>query len=150
MSRVAAFLGTFVHTPNLGDLKILENHLLTIGPNGEIEHFGQYDKHSELPPNTQILPRTSFFIPTFCDLHLHAPQYLYLGNGLHLPLMEWLDRYAFKAEERLDNDPELARRVYESLAKRLVSLGTGTALLFGTIGEETKCVGAWYYLIPSF
>jgi guanine deaminase len=150
MSRAAAFLGTFVHTPKLGDLKIVDDHLLVISPTGTIERFGPYDGHSELPPKTQILPLGSFLVPAFCDLHLHAPQYLYLGNGLHLPLMEWLDRYAFRAEERLDNDPELARRVYQGLAQRLISLGTGAALLFGTIKEGTKCVNGRCYVLPSF
>ncbi len=80
----------------------------------------------------------SFLLPTFCDLHLHGPQFMYQGNGLDLPLMQWLDRYTFKAEESLDNDVALARSVYEHLARRLIEHGTGAVLLFGTIKEETK------------
>ncbi|KAG6834225.1 hypothetical protein H0H93_011058, partial [Arthromyces matolae] len=82
------------------------------------------------------LPNGSFLIPPFIDLHLHAPQFLYQGTGLHLPLMQWLDEYAYKAEERIDNDPILAQKVYSRLAERLIQNGTGTALLFGTIKEE--------------
>lgn len=52
--------------------------------------------------------------------------------------MQWLDEYAFKAEERIDSDPGLARRVYARLAQRLVEHGTGAVLLFGTIKSETK------------
>ena len=52
--------------------------------------------------------------------------------------MKWLDEYAFKAEEKLDADPVLARKVYTQLAKRLIEHGTGAVLLFGTIREETK------------
>lgn len=85
-----------------------------------------------------VIPRGCFVLPTFCDLHLHAPQYLYQGNGLDLPLMQWLDTYALKAEEQLDHDDMLARRVYRKLGQRLVKNGTGTVLLFGTIREETK------------
>lgn len=58
--------------------------------------------------------------------------------------MEWLNEYAFKAEERLDRDPDLARRVYTRLGERLAENGTGVVLLFGTIKEETK------YVTPSF
>lgn len=90
-------------------------------------------------PPTRI-PRGSFLLPTFCDLHLHAPQFLYQGTGLHLPLMEWLNEYAFKAEERIDADPVLARKVYQRLAARLIEHGTGAVLLFGTIKPETKYV----------
>ena len=70
-------------------------------------------------------------LPAFCDLHLHAPQYLYQGTGLDLPLMQWLDIYALKSEEQLGN-------VYRKLAKRLLTNGTGIVLLFGTINEDTK------------
>lgn len=52
--------------------------------------------------------------------------------------MQWLNEYAFKAEERLDNDSLLAEKVYTRLAQRLIANGTGTVLLFGTIKEETK------------
>lgn len=85
-----------------------------------------------------LIPTGSFILPTFCDLHLHAPQFLYQGTGLHLPLMEWLNEYAFKAEESLDQDADLARRTYTRLGERLVENGTGAVLLFGTIKEETK------------
>lgn len=95
---------------------------------------------------TVVIPNGSFLLPTFCDLHLHAPQFLYQGTGLHLPLMQWLNKYAFQAEERLDMDSSLAKRVYKQLAKRLIENGTGAVLLFGTIKEETKFVSvrcAW-------
>jgi guanine deaminase len=85
-----------------------------------------------------LIPEGSFLLPTFCDLHLHAPQFLYQGTGLHLPLMEWLNKYAFQAEERIDLDPGLAKRVYERLATRLIENGTGMVVLFGTIRENTK------------
>lgn len=54
--------------------------------------------------------------------------------------MEWLNEYAFKAEEKLDANPDLAERVYRRLARRLIEGGTGAVSLFGTIKEETKSV----------
>jgi guanine deaminase len=85
-----------------------------------------------------VLSEGEFLLPTFVDLHLHAPQFLYQGTGLHLPLMQWLDEYAFKAEERMDADPVLAHNVYQRLAQKLIENGTGAVLLFGTLKEETK------------
>jgi len=58
--------------------------------------------------------------------------------------MEWLDEYAFKAEEKLDADPDLAERVYRRLARRLIESGTGAVSLFGTIKEETKSVVSFH------
>lgn len=52
--------------------------------------------------------------------------------------MQWLEEYAFKSEERIDTDKNLAERVYSHLAKRLKENGTGAVLLFGTIKAETK------------
>ncbi|KDQ62526.1 hypothetical protein JAAARDRAFT_170957 [Jaapia argillacea MUCL 33604] len=138
------FRGAFVHCPSLGVVEMLSDHLL--GKAGFIVHFAPATTehsenliaHSSVRP--VIIPSGNFIMPTFCDLHLHAPQYLYQGTGLHLPLMTWLNEYAFKAEERLDNDPALARTVYERLAQRLLESGTGAVLLFGTIKEATNLI----------
>jgi guanine deaminase len=64
--------------------------------------------------------------------------------------MEWLNEYAFKAEEKLDADSDLAERVYRRLARRLVENGTGAVSLFGTIKEETKSVVRFHFevLLP--
>lgn len=112
---------------------------------GHISHFDHASTtlsrsllSNESVDHITVIPPGSFILPTFCDLHLHAPQFLYQGTGLHLPLMEWLNEYAFKAEESLDQDADLARLVYTRLGERLVENGTGAVLLFGTIKEETK------------
>lgn len=86
----------------------------------------------------QRLPLYSFLLPTFADLHIHAPQYLYAGTGLDLPLMQWLDTYTYAAEERVDADHALASRLYQRLVKRLIQSGTGCIVAFGTIGVQAK------------
>lgn len=110
-------------------------HIEYVGPETSPEAVDIIEGSSD---NVVVIPKGSFLVPTFCDLHLHAPQFLYQGTGLHLPLMKWLDEYAFKAEEKMDADPKLAHKVYTRLAQRLVEHGTGAVLLFGTIKEETK------------
>jgi guanine deaminase len=157
------YQGDFVHTETLSDLRICRDYLLgrlhrvsltltllpqcisAVDSTGHISHFEPAStEHSrsllskESEDDIVRIPSGSFVLPTFCDLHLHAPQFLYQGTGLHLPLMEWLNEYAFKAEESLDQDADLARRVYTRLGERLVENGTGAVLLFGTIKEETK------------
>lgn len=146
MEAAKIFVGTFVQVSKLGSgLEIYPSHLLATNSAGVITDFvdssSDRAKHllSSIPSSSHhAINHTSFFLPTFSDLHLHAPQTLYLGTGLHLPLMQWLDEYAYKAEERLDADPVLARKVYKRLAERLIENGTGAALMFGTIKEETK------------
>ncbi|KAJ7245036.1 hypothetical protein B0H12DRAFT_1022109 [Mycena haematopus] len=137
--------GTFAHTPRLGELEILRDYLLVTNTSGVITHF----QPAQLPESQTVLqeslpcvtlPPGTLILPNFVDLHLHAAQFMYQGNGLDLPLMQWLNEYAFKAEERLDEDPALARRVYTRLARRLIANGTGTVLLFGTIKQETNLI----------
>ncbi|KAF5315046.1 hypothetical protein D9619_007411 [Psilocybe cf. subviscida] len=139
---------TFVHTPELDVLEVLHNYLAAIDDDGHISYLGPFNSNestaflSGISKGVELVnvPEGSFILPTFSDLHLHAPQFLYQGTGLDLPLMQWLDNYALKAELRLDNDPILARRVYTRLASRLKENGTGTVLLFGTIKEETNLI----------
>ncbi|KIK57171.1 hypothetical protein GYMLUDRAFT_46417 [Collybiopsis luxurians FD-317 M1] len=136
--------GTFVHCPKLGALEILKDWLIAIDNFGCIIHC----EHIESPKSAELvqlhghllvtIPPGSFVLPLFNDLHLHAPQFLYQGNGLDLPLLEWLHQYAFKAEERLDINPELARKVYRRLGQRLVEAGTGAICLFGTLNAKTN------------
>ncbi|KAF8527600.1 Metallo-dependent hydrolase [Hysterangium stoloniferum] len=140
------FVGSFVGCIGPNSLEIFNNHILKINDFGYISGFFPCESDQgrlileSVASNAscKFLPKYSFMIPTFCDLHLHAPQMLYLGSGLHLPLMEWLDRYAYRAEERIDSDLNLASRVYKRLARRLVEHGTGAALLFGTIRTESN------------
>ncbi|KAF7314425.1 Amidohydro-rel domain-containing protein [Mycena kentingensis (nom. inval.)] len=143
MQRCLSIRGTFIHTPQLGQVDILHDYLLSVcsvtNDAGVIALFEPAQSQPELA-NCTTLPCGQFIIPAFVDTHLHAPQFLYQGNGLHLPLMEWLTEYAFKAEERLDSDPILARKVYTRLARRLRELGTSTILFFGTIKEETNLI----------
>ncbi|KAK4684286.1 guanine deaminase, partial [Tremellales sp. Uapishka_1] len=138
------FRGTFVDAPSPGALRIHQDHLLAVSPEGTITAFCPADDAalsaaSSACPITH-LPRHSFLLPTFTDLHLHCPQYLYAGTGLDLPLMEWLDKYTYVAEERIDSDEELAGRVYGRLMERLKRAGTGCVVGFGTIGVKANLI----------
>jgi len=140
-------IGDFVHFPTLGQIEIFRNHVLVIDDNG----FIKVNLHASVAHKQQgrltdegheviVIPKGSFLVPTFCDLHLHAPQFMYQGTGLHLPLMNWLNEYAFKAEEKIDSDPDLALKVYDRLAQRLIENGTGAVVLFGTINEKSNLI----------
>ena len=138
MVNASSFRGTFIDTPSLGELAIYYGYTLSYNSEGYITYFGPSVNASVDANQQDEIPPGSFLFPTFTDLHLHAPQYLYQGNGLDLPLMQWLDAYTYAAEDKLDSDPILARKVYTSLAKRLVKNGTGAISFFGTIKTDTK------------
>jgi hypothetical protein len=42
----------------------------------------------------------ALILPGMVDLHLHAPQYRFAGLGMDLPLLQWLQHYAYPEEEK--------------------------------------------------
>ncbi|MDR0840469.1 MAG: amidohydrolase family protein [Christensenellaceae bacterium] len=77
--------------------------------------------------------------PSFCDLHLHAPQFPMLGTGMDLQLLEWLSTYTFPLEARFV-DTAYAQRVYRKLARALVRRGTTRVCMFSSIHREATLV----------
>lgn len=73
-----------------------------------------------------------YLLPGLVDLHVHAPQWAQTGTGFDAPLEAWLEKYTFALEARFA-DLAWAERVYSHLVDRLLSLGTTTAVYYGTI-----------------
>lgn len=81
----------------------------------------------------------ALIVQTFADLHLHAPQYPMLGTGMDLPLLDWLDNYAFPTEGRFA-DPDYARSVYRQLAHELASHGTTRVSMFSSLHTDATLI----------
>nr|WP_326127671.1 amidohydrolase family protein [uncultured Oscillibacter sp.] len=73
------------------------------------------------------------------DLHLHAPQYPMMGMGMDLPLLDWLNTYAFPTESRFA-DPDYAREVYRRLAGDLIANGTTRVCMFSSLHREATLI----------
>lgn len=76
-------------------------------------------------------------IPSFIDLHLHAPQYMQMGIGLNLELIDWLEQYTFMLEGRFA-DVNYAKKVYPHFVDALYEVGTLRSCIFGTIHDEAN------------
>lgn len=74
-------------------------------------------------------------IPSFMDLHIHAPQYAYNGLGMDEELVGWLDRYAFPEEAKF-SDPDYARKIYSRVVHDLWKYGSTRAVVFGSLHKE--------------
>ncbi|KAJ3008026.1 hypothetical protein HKX48_008815 [Thoreauomyces humboldtii] len=139
MSRI--YYGTFVHALGPSTLQFLEDTALLVSDAGVISRI----EPSTLPLSPNLLSLSSyppvvlgpdeFFIPGFIDTHVHAPQYVYAGAGTDVPLMMWLEKYAFPAEQQM-RVPAYARDVYGKLVDRTLRNGTTTAMYFATIDVE--------------
>ena len=91
--------GTIITADANDKINITENGVIITDKAGVIQGVFAADA---LPPayqNADIENFGSRIITTsFCDMHLHAPQYPMLGLGMDLPLMQWLYNYTFRTE----------------------------------------------------
>ena len=134
---ITVLKGHIISAPELGKLEITENGYLVLD-DGVI--VGVY---SELPECWQNAPLTDYgnklILQSFADMHFHAPQYPMMSVGLDLPLLDWLNRYAFKTEAKY-SDTGYAREVYAILAQRLLHYGTTRVVAFSSLHTDATLV----------
>lgn len=136
------FYGNFIHTKSISSLEILKNVVVEVSEKGLIssitkrENFDE-QKYQQGYERIHLKP-SQFMIPGFVDTHTHAPQYINLGIGIDLPLLQWLQTYTFPQEKRF-KDLKHATHVYDKCVKRHLMNGTTTCCYYGTIHlEATK------------
>lgn len=127
--------GCFIHTVN-GKLEILENRYVTV-KDGKISSISETkpDGDYEIINTT----KTQIIVPGLVDAHVHASQYTYCGCGFDIPLLQWLNKYAFPHESKL-SDPDFAKRVYSTVVRRTLAAGTTTATYFATIDVNSSII----------
>lgn len=122
--------GNIIHTPDSSKLSCHPNSYLVAEDNQIAGIF------RELPEKYADVPVSDYgdrlIIPGLCDMHVHAPQFVYRGLGLDLQLMDWLNRYAFPTEARFA-DENYARIYYKAFADEMAKSGTTRAVVFGTL-----------------
>ena len=129
--------GNLLHAPAFGTLETIPHGYLVL-EDGVIRGL-----FPVLPEAYAGCPVTdygeSLIMPSFADLHLHAPQYVMMGMGMDLPLLEWLDAYTFRTEARFE-DTAYARRVYRQLASDLIASGTTRVSMFSSRHTDATLV----------
>ncbi len=79
--------------------------------------------------------KNALIIPGLVDTHVHYPQCEIIA-AYGTQLLDWLERYTFPAEQRF-HDPDHGAWVAEFFLNQLLSNGTTTALVFGTVHPES-------------
>ena len=129
--------GHIVDAPAFGELKITENGYLVL-KDGKIENI-----FAELPEAYHDALVTDYsdkiVMPSFADMHMHAPQYAMLGMGMDLPLLDWLNTYTFKTEAAF-KDTAYAREVYRALAAEMIDNGTTRVCAFSSLHREATLI----------
>ncbi len=97
------------------------------------------DTYKELPEIYKYLPLTDYgddlVIPGLVDMHTHAPQYTFVGLGMDMELIDWLNRNTFPEESKYA-DREYARRAYEIFCRDLLAGATTRACIYATVHKE--------------
>ena len=129
--------GNIICTPAMGKLETVERGWLGL-EDGVVRGIW-----ASPPEDWRQVPEEDYgeglILPSFADLHLHAPQYPMLGMGMDLPLLDWLNAYTFRTEERFA-DTDYARRVYRRLAEDLIRGGTTRVAMFSSRHTEATWV----------
>lgn len=94
---------------------------------------------TELPGEYRDLPVVDawdkLIMPGLVDLHTHAPQFQYRGNGMDMELLDWLSNCIFPEESKY-SDPEYAERAYDQFVEDLFVGPTTRACIFATIDPD--------------
>jgi guanine deaminase len=77
----------------------------------------------------------ALIVPGFIDSHVHFPQLDIIG-GHGAQLLDWLERYAFPAEQKFA-DVAYARLAADVFLDALLSHGTTSALVFATVHKHS-------------
>jgi len=135
--NAAVLHGNIVSAPAPGQLEIHEHGWLVL-EDGVIA--GIFD---ELPERWRGVSPEEYgdclILQSFADMHLHAPQYPMAGMGLDLPLLEWLNAYAFPTEMRF-SDTEYAREIYRLLARDLIERGITRVCMFSSLHRPATLI----------
>lgn len=117
---------------NRSAYEYFEDGLLVVD-DGHIVATGNATKLlSELAADTAVIDYTGkLIVPGFIDCHVHFPQLDIIGS-YGAQLLDWLNQYAFPAEAKFA-DPDYAREVAGVFIDELLTNGTTTALVFGTV-----------------
>lgn len=133
MKELKALFGDIVYAPTKDEFKsIKDGYVVYDGEN----ILGVYDKLPEEYKNAEIKDyKGKVIMPGLCDLHVHAPQFVFRGLCVDKQLLEWLENYAFPTESKF-KDESYARLIYKRVAENIAKEGTTRVVLFATIHNK--------------
>lgn len=137
MNLVTLYKGHFIDTPTPGKFRVREN-AVAIVEDGKL-----FSLVNEVPARFSSLPAKDLgagvIVPSFIDLHVHAPQYMQMGAGLDLGLLDWLAHHTFPGESRFA-DEDYARKIYPLFAAELMRQGSLRSVVYGTVHPESTLI----------
>ncbi|MFK8077036.1 MAG: guanine deaminase [Granulosicoccus sp.] len=139
-NSIKAIHASFLHCladPDIGGqdvVEFIEDGTMLVA-NGRVIELGTADSIN-VPDNATVVDLSNKLVmPGFVDTHIHFPQVDVIAS-YGTQLLDWLERYTFPEESRY-SDRELAEKTASFFLDELLSNGTTTALVFGTVHPES-------------
>ncbi|MBK0092922.1 guanine deaminase [Erwinia sp. S59] len=115
--------------------RYLEDGLLTLRE-GKVVSLKSWEiAEGRVDAATVIDLRGKLIVPGFVDTHIHYPQTEMIG-AFGEQLLEWLNQYTFPVESQY-HCPDHAAQMSAFFLQQLLSNGTTTALVFGTVHKQS-------------
>lgn len=128
-----ALKGDILYSKSLNKVSQHENSYL-VCVDGKSE--GVYKKLPAKYKGIKVYDYSGYLIiPGLVDMHLHAPQYIFVGLHMDLKLLDWLNTYTFPAEAKYKN-LNFAKRAYDIFVNDLTHTSTTRFSMFATIHNE--------------
>ncbi|MBR4314369.1 MAG: amidohydrolase family protein [Lachnospiraceae bacterium] len=128
-----ALKGDILYSKSLNKVSQHENSYL-ICINGKSE--GVYKKLPAKYKGIKVYDYSGYLIiPGLVDMHLHAPQYIFIGLHMDMKLLDWLNTYTFPAEAKY-KQLSFAKKAYDIFVNDLTHTSTTRFSMFATIHNE--------------
>ncbi|XXN65013.1 guanine deaminase [Enterobacter ludwigii] len=115
--------------------RYLEDGLLTLRDGKVVSLESWQIAEGRVDPTRVTDLRGKLIVPGFIDTHIHYPQTEMIG-AFGEQLLEWLNQYTFPVESQY-HCPHHAAKMSAFFLHQLLSNGTTTALVFGTVHKQS-------------
>jgi guanine deaminase len=115
--------------------RYLEDGLLTLRDGKVVSLESWQIAEGRVDPMRVTDLRGKLIVPGFIDTHIHYPQTEMIG-AFGEQLLEWLNQYTFPVESQY-HCPDHAAKMSAFFLHQLLSNGTTTALVFGTVHKQS-------------
>ncbi|QSX06772.1 amidohydrolase family protein [Sedimentibacter sp. zth1] len=137
MTNKKAYKGNVIYSKDKDTLIVYDNSYVIV-QDGRIVDILK-DLQPDFPNENVINYEGKLIIPGFCDMHVHAPQFLQMGIGMDKELLDWLDTYTYPNEAKFKNI-EHANEVYSQFVNELLRHGTLHVNCFPSIHYEASSI----------
>ncbi|WP_455843602.1 guanine deaminase [Pantoea agglomerans] len=115
--------------------RYLEDGLLTLRDGKVVSLESWQIAEGRVDPTRVTDLRGKLIVPGFIDTHIHYPQTEMIG-AFGEQLLEWLNQYTFPVESQY-HCPDHSAKMSAFFLHQLLSNGTTTALVFGTVHKQS-------------